>query len=243
MPRTRISRPIRIKTPDPVILSPVRAKQKADQSKAARKAKLDLSRGYKVGKEIRKDLGLESEEVKLSQPVLAAAVRPSPPAETLPPSWRKYFAQMARYAQAIQYRHRIATKHNLPVDWWDVPVKGGLNDVLNAIFIGVEEVSTILNITPLAAARLMHGGLIPSFRVKGELFLTTIHDLTIYLAMNRVIDWRVIMFQAGWREGLGGKWRDPKNGDYYPLKRSLAIVKARMEAKWGETQFGKPTAD
>lgn len=191
------------------------------------------SRSYKLPQQMRDDIGLTRDEIMSSAPVLAACVRPQPPAESLPPSWRKYFAQMCRYAQAIQFRHRLATKHDLPIDWWDVPTKGGLSDVMNAVFVDVDSVAVILNISPMAASRLMSSGLIPSFEGRGIPLMTTIHDLTTYLTMNRIIDWRVVMYQAGWRAGLGGQWRDPNDGAYYPLNVALGMVKKRVDRKFG----------
>jgi len=195
-----------------------------------------VSRRYKLPQAMRDDIGLTRDEILASAPVLAAAVRPLPPVEPLPPSWRRYFAQMCRYSQAIQYRHRLATKHNLPIDWWDVPVHGGLSDVLNAVFIDTESVATILNITPRSAALLMSSGELPSFQLPNNVLMTTIHDLTLYLSMHRIIDWRVVMHQAGWRVGIKpDTWRDPTTGDYLPLYKALPLVKQRMDAKFGAT--------
>lgn len=193
------------------------------------------SRTFKLPQVMREDIGLTRDEILASAPVLAAAVRPLPPVDPLPPSWRRYFSQMCRYAQAIQYRHRLATKHNLPSDWWDVPVKGGLSDVLNAVFIDTESVATILNITTQRAALLMGNGTIPSFQGPGVPLMTTIHDLTLYLSMHRIIDWRVVLHQAGWRAGIKpDTWRDPSTGEYLPLYKVLPLVKQRMDAKFGQ---------
>jgi hypothetical protein len=219
--------------------SPVDAKAaadrrtKANRTAALRKAVIAKSRSYRVPQPIRDDIGLTRDEILASAPVLAAAVRPLPPADPLPPHWRKYFAQCCRYAQAIQYRHRLATKHDLPSDWWDIPPRGGLSDVINAVFLDVDAVSTILNIPSTSASRLMSSGLIPSFKGPSLPLMTTVHDLTIYLSMNRLIDWRVVMYQAGWKAGLGGLWRDPSTGDYIPLTAALAKVKSQVDVKFG----------
>lgn len=207
-------------------------KSNRDRAAAAAKART-LSRRYKIPSSIRDDIGLTRDEILSSAPVLAAAVRPLPPVEPLPPSWRKYFAQMCRYSQAVQFRHRLATKHDLPIDWYDVPTKGGLSDVFNAVFLDADAVAITLGISDNAATRLMTTGLIPSFKGPSLPLMTTIHDLTTYLSMNRLIDWRVVMYQAGWKAGLGGMWRDPSNGEYIPLTAALAKVKERIDVKFG----------
>lgn len=202
--------------------------------KRPRTANPQASRDARVPKEIASDIGLTRDEIRASAPILAAATRPTPPVEPLPISWRKYFASMARYAEAIKYRHRIATKHSLPIDWYNMPMKGGLSDVFEATFLDAGGVAAALNIELGVAKRLMSSGQIPSFHGRGLPLITTTYDLTLYLSMNRVIDWRVVAKTAGWHRVGESGWRDPRSGNIYSTAKMLAIIQLRRDKKFEE---------